>query len=1005
MDVLTGEFIYGYIEAKGIGPNPLDASEYQNQIDKYLDLGYKLVFTDGIDFFFYTPDRRSPSCISLFNKNLFNNRDWDSLPLSSQIEVLFRDFLSAPAPQQCSEDKLISLVAKRTRILADKICYYSMMNLAEAINSNERSEIALLSKIKALVFNHNDPRFHTEKAFSDFTSQVIMFCLLYAHRVLCTDSDSSIVKEQKIKKYIYNSLPAEEVIAPFKSLMDFVLTNTPRESFIAEWVDECIKFLSFVQMTGNASSSPDFHKLFERFLSEYDPKSRFDNGAYYTPKVLADYVVKLTERIVSETFPGTSIFDDDNTIIDPCCGTGSFLESIINHDQRDGGYNLCGFEILPAPYMLANYRLSLIRHRLGSRRLQTKVVLANTLSNCVLGESANLASIEGAELAKANDLSSLPLKVIIGNPPCSDSLRENTSSEYSLIHALMEDFKMPQASRRARQNTQKQVFNPFMQFLRWSCEKLLKSETNAALSFIVPSSFLEAESYKYARKFIAENFSNAWIVSIDSDARTGVRSGSLFHTLQGRALIILTRKYGEPNTLTDYSYTDYSQDIANKVSMLTAPPEETMLHFSSYHLDTSNYTFIPPKKFDSVLYRKFWPVSGDADNLGIFVNHCSGTKLSPTAMFSHVNKNILKRRSKEISISGYRGTLSWFSGQDIKPKQEKVESFKTALNAIGSTTQIDALLDRNIHTYSFRPFLQSNALIWEDLLRRYARIGGGGTRLRPELIKAYSNNRTIGFAMAHAPKDLNPTLTQFVSFCWYYPDNDMCTRGNSHIYMNQYPGDNTNPFVPNINPLLLASLGALLGKQGLSLCNDIVYYCYGILSSQTFLDEFEGALFTVNQSDNRARIPIVGNKKEFNNIVSMGKKLANLEKVDYSPSNILGFDYDSLCNSVPPSFHLKKEVYPFDENSETLNITDGNTTIRVTCPLSLYRLNISGYNVVKDVWLKFNSYTYTHCDFTMDDMKKLLDFLNKLAEREKYVQQIDNSVRNIINEVYPLIVP
>ena len=28
--------IYGYIEAKGIGPSSLDASEYQDQIDKYL---------------------------------------------------------------------------------------------------------------------------------------------------------------------------------------------------------------------------------------------------------------------------------------------------------------------------------------------------------------------------------------------------------------------------------------------------------------------------------------------------------------------------------------------------------------------------------------------------------------------------------------------------------------------------------------------------------------------------------------------------------------------------------------------------------------------------------------------------------------------------------------------------------------------------------------------------------------------------------------------------------
>lgn len=996
--------IYGYIEAKGLSSAPLDASEYKSQIDRYLDLGHKLVFTDGIDFLFYSPDSSMPHCVSLFDKSRFNNRDWSSLLLSPHIEILFRAFLSSPAPQQCNEDKLISLVAKRTRILADKIRYYSMMNIAEAIDNNERSEIQLLSQIKILVYNHNDPRFHTEKAFSDFVSQIIMFSLLYAHRVLCLDSDSAIVKERKIKDYISRHLPSEEVLAPFKSLMDFVLRNTPQESFISEWVDECIKFLSFVQVTGSASLLPDFHKLFERFLSEYDHKARFDYGAYYTPKILADYVVKLTERVVSEVFPGTSVFDDGNTIIDPCCGTGSFLESVIKYDKKNGNYNLCGFEILPAPYMLANYRLSLIRNRNGNRRFVSNVVLTNTLSNCVLGEVANMSSIEGSELAKASNLSSLPLKLIIGNPPCSDSLRENTAKEYSRINLLMEDFRMPVASRRARQNTQKQVFNPFMQFLRWGCEKLLKSETNAVLSFIVPSSFLEAESYKYARKFISENFSKVWIVCIDSDARTGVRSGSLFHTLQGRALIVLARKYGQQNKMTDFSYADYSRDIVNKEKLLTASIEDTMLHFQNYKLESHNYIFAPTKIFDSVMYRKFWPVSGNSNNNGIFINQCSGIKLAPTAMFSHVNKNILKRRSKDISISGYAGTSSWFLGYTKKPKQDQVEAFKNALNAIGSTTHIDLLLDRNIKTYSFRPFLQSNALIWEDLLRRYARLGGGGTRLRPELIKAYGNSNTIGFAMAHAPKDLNPTLTQFVSFCWYYPDNDICSRGNSHIYTNQYPDKSGNAFVQNINPSLLSTLGRLLGKQGLSLCNDIVFYCYGILCSQVYLDEFEGALFTVNQSDNRARIPIVGDKLIFNRIVSLGKKLSELEKEPYSPSNKLGLEYSKLCDAIPLSFHLKKETHPFDEDNQELRLTDGNTTIVIPCPLSLQRLNISGYNVVKDVWLKFYSYDLTHCDFTREDMKKLLDFLNILAEREEFVSNIDELVRQILNGTYSLII-
>ena len=46
------------------------------------------------------------------------------------------------------------------------------------------------------------------------------------------------------------------------------------------------------------------------------------------------------------------------------------------------------------------------------------------------------------------------------------------------------------------------------------------------------------------------------IVSVDADARTGARSDSLFHTLQGRAVIILTRKYGDDTSITKLHYCD-----------------------------------------------------------------------------------------------------------------------------------------------------------------------------------------------------------------------------------------------------------------------------------------------------------------------------------------------------------------------------------------------------------------------------------------------------------------
>ena len=434
----------------------------------------------------------------------------------------------------------------------------------------------------------------------------------------------------------------------------------------------------------------------------------------------------------------------------------------------------------------------------------------------------------------------------------------------------------------------------------------------------------------------------------------------------------------------------------NKEQLLNESIEKIVSRFDTYDIANDTFAFSPAKPFNTEMYKKFWPVSGEKKQAAIFINHCSGIKLAPTAMFTHVKAPMLKRRSRDIAINGATEASAWFAKQDKPPKIEKIMAFENALNECENRSVMDQTLADNIKPYSFRPFFTSNVLLWKELLVKYSHIGGGGTRLRPEIISAYNHKDTIGFAMAHAPKDLNPTLSQFVSFCWYYPDNDMCTRGNSHIYVNQYPDKKSGKMLSNISADILHRVMMMLGKNEHESARDLVFYIYAVLCSQVYLDEFEGALFTVNQSDKRARVPVVADKDIFLKIARIGEKIAELEKVDYVPENILNYDYDQIMEEVPVGFELKNVAHPFDAENEQLLLTDGKETIRIKCPLSLQRLNISGYDVIKSVWLKFNSYDFTHCEFNREDMKKLLNFLNTIATHEKMVKKLDEEIALVL---------
>lgn len=1000
--------VYGYIEGKGPSSEPFDITPYQDQISRYLTLGHKLVITDGIDFVFCFTD--TPTVVSIIDKGRMGVSDWSRLPVNPLFRFYMEQFFSNPAPQRVDEEKLVELVAIRTRNLANDILAQADLTVEEALNDDERHVIALLDGLKELVYNHNDPVLRTGAIFSDFTAQVIMFCLLYAHRVLCTSDDSPAEKAEKIRAYAFNDIVDGETLLPFRNLMVYLRDNAGDGTFIGQWVDECIAFLSFVQMTDHQLMNPDYHRLFELFLTKFDEKSRFDYGAFYTPKVLADFIVRLTNQVVHDKFDGASIYDNGNTIVDPCCGTGSFLERIVAHDNGDGAYNLCGFEILPAPYMLANYRMAIVERQYGRRNLETNVLLANTLSNCLLGEDANPTSIEGRELIRANELSSRPLKLIIGNPPCSDSVRSNTSDDFSRILTLMDDFRPPIENRRNRQNIQKQINNPFMQFVRWSCEKLLNSECHSVLAFIVPLSFLEAESYKYARKYLVEHFSHIWAIAIDTDARTGIRGDSLFYTMQGRAVILLTRKYGENTPISEVNYVDMSRGRrAEKIASLEKDIQTIMTSFETFPVSDAMYSFMPTRPFNQGLYARFWPISND-NGRAVFLNQCSGSKMAPTALLTHIKQPMLKRRSREIASGGRARAQEWIGRQDKTVADAKITAFQNALNTCANRQQLDAVLDENIRPCSFRPFVNSNAFLWDTVFEYQSGVAGGGARIRPEIKAIYERDDTVGFSLAHAPKDLDESLGQFTSFCWYFPDNDLSRRGNGHIYLNQYsPNTRTNEVVNNIHETILTHLVLLTGLSESECARKMVFYAYAVFCSQVYLEEFYGALFVVNQSESRARIPIVADADVFLKLATLGEQVANLEKNGSAVDNVLGLDYDTLSSQLPTGFHLEHSRSasrnPFDEEHEQFIVRGENsdTEIRIYCPVAIQKFTVAGYNVIKDCWLKFHSYRFTHCEFTQDDFKELLDLFNKIATQMQYVSEIDEVLHGIVNEEIPLL--
>jgi len=360
---------------------------------------------------------------------------------------------------------------------------------------------------------------------------------------------------------------------------------------------------------------------------------------------------------------GLSLYQAGNKLIDPCCGTGTFLEELVRRSVSLGSRpEVIGFEILPAPYALAHYRSAM----LGNGSLppsNLSIILTNTLSDEL--ESASPAAkpsvpetlfdLLEAEQEAARDLADPPLTLVIGNVPSSDSYEHADGQHFNRINSMVNDFRPPTVQRRSRQNIQRALQNPFVKFIRWSVARLEANKKSGLFALVLPSAFAENQSYRYARKWLVEHFPNLWLLDIDPDARAGQAPAGIFKTLQGRSLLIGIKANlnGQGPKIRYASIASLQRREKLEELVRERSANEMLAMFETVSLDEATYNFHPTGSYDADLYNSFWPLypndeAPHASQRYVFERHCSGTKLAPTFMFVHPLLPLLKRRCRDV---------------------------------------------------------------------------------------------------------------------------------------------------------------------------------------------------------------------------------------------------------------------------------------------------------------------------------------------------------------------
>lgn len=279
--------------------------------------------------------------------------------------------------------------------------------------------------------------------------------------------------------------------------------------------------------------------FYEPFLEAFDPQLRKDLGVWYTPNEVVRYMVGRVDRVLREELGREDgLADPDVYVLDPCCGTGAFLvevlhkiaetlqakggDALLAHDlKRAAVERVFGFEILPAPFVVAHLQIGLLLQALGAPLAGTKkervgVFLTNALTGWEPPKTPKkLPFVELEEERDAADEVKREKKilVILGNPPYNS---------YAGIAAMDEERDLTNAYRTTRRAPapQGQGLNDlYVRFFRMAERRIVEKTGQGIVCFISNYSWLDGLSYTGMRERYLDVFDRIYVDNLHGDRK------------------------------------------------------------------------------------------------------------------------------------------------------------------------------------------------------------------------------------------------------------------------------------------------------------------------------------------------------------------------------------------------------------------------------------------------------------------------------------------------------
>ena len=271
--------------------------------------------------------------------------------------------------------------------------------------------------------------------------------------------------------------------------------------------------------------------FYEPFLEAFDPDLRKQLGVWYTPSEVVHYMVARVDRALKDDLGIAEGLAAENVyVLDPCCGTGAYLAEVLRRIaanlegqglgalagarvKQAATERVFGFEIMPAPFVVAHLQVGLTMQNLDAPLADDGVERPGVfLTNALTGwEPRTMKPLPFPELEEERDRAERvkqerPILVILGNPPYNGFAGMAVDEERELSESY-------RRTKRVRRPEGQGLNDLYVRFFRMAERRIVEKTGQGVVCFISNYSWLDGLSFTGMRERYLDAFD---VVRIDN---------------------------------------------------------------------------------------------------------------------------------------------------------------------------------------------------------------------------------------------------------------------------------------------------------------------------------------------------------------------------------------------------------------------------------------------------------------------------------------------------------